>query len=196
MVIVCCNLLKFLANIIYSPLLPPPIPFMGNICDDYLGDCNQEPSKDEIIAIDESSNHEDDDVTKAEECFELPPIEAINLSVPIVVAIEETGVADQRQRMDRFKEISQMDFDENILHHSSLNSSLLDKPQYATFLQPRDMNVTKSLGIVEIGRMAQVKVDVDTKSKDTKAHTTLISASVPCKKNLNDDENDDNYKNR
>lgn len=142
---------------------------MGNTFIQQQNDCSAASSpsnennlitKVDAIAIEEADDYAED-VIKAEECFELPPIEPINLAVPIVLATESTGIHDQKQRFDRFREISQMDFDENILHHSSFNYSFLSSQMEEEESSIRrtttgDVTTSKSKGIVEIGRMCDL----------------------------------------
>lgn len=191
-------------------MLPPPIPLMGNHSNGLLDDCYREPLKEDIIMVEEPTtpldvHHDvDDDVIKAEECFELPPIEPINLSVPIVLATETHAghILEQRERYNRFQEISQMDFDDNILHHSSLNTSIgmsnnipleTRVPKESKEKEETTANQSKSLGIVEIGRMAHV----NDASNHNNSH--IITTSVPFRKIHKQDEQKDhcwNHENR
>ncbi|KNC24193.1 WD repeat-containing protein, partial [Lucilia cuprina] len=122
------------AKIIYNPSLPPPVPILGSsICGSFEAPVEYEP--------------EEQPVTNAEECFELPPIETLNLQIPIELAVESSK-AEQNRRLEVFKEISEMDFDDDILHHSGILNAR--KKRHKSRNSSRD-NQKQTGGIVEIG---------------------------------------------
>ncbi|XP_036345616.1 WD repeat-containing protein CG11141-like [Rhagoletis pomonella] len=102
-------------------------------------------------------------VGKADECYELPPVEALNLNVPIELAVESPR-AEQSRRLEIFNQISEMDFDQSILYHS-----LGGRKQRARWHSRDRDDITgtwsapkKSEGIVEIGRVVEPETGVDT----------------------------------
>ncbi|KAH8331737.1 hypothetical protein KR074_010628 [Drosophila pseudoananassae] len=110
-------------KVIFNPLMPPPIPVLGASHFSRL----ESPSEVEAEVA----------LQKAEECFELPAEEKLDLNVPIELAVE-SPLAQQNRRLEIFRRIGEMDFDPSIVH-SSRKSSGVNPP------------VTTSLGIVEIG---------------------------------------------
>ncbi|XP_065369566.1 WD repeat-containing protein CG11141 [Calliphora vicina] len=123
------------AKIIYNPSLPHPVPILGSsICGSFEAPVEYEP--------------EEQPITNAEECFELPPIEPLNLQIPIELAVESSK-AEQNRRLEVFKEISEMDFDDDILHHSGILMKNARKKRHKSRDSSRDNN--KQGGIVEIG---------------------------------------------
>uniref|UniRef100_A0A1I8N152 HPS5-like beta-propeller domain-containing protein n=1 Tax=Musca domestica TaxID=7370 RepID=A0A1I8N152_MUSDO len=148
-----------IAKIIYNPILPPPVPIMGSsICGTFEAPVEYEP--------------EDQPIINAEECFELPPIETLNLNIPIELAVESSK-AEQNRRLEVFKEISEMDFDEDILHHSgiSVKSSASHKKRRKSREGERK-KVTD--GIVEIGHIVEAEHG---KAMEYTAEATQMEAS-------------------
>ena len=94
------------ATIIFNPLHPPPLPLMGMI---------EQPIEFEA---------EDDYVLNAEECFELPPIEYLQLDIPIQTVLDSPGteqtklLIEKNRRIEVLNKISELDFEESILFHS------------------------------------------------------------------------------
>ncbi|XP_037951674.1 WD repeat-containing protein CG11141 [Teleopsis dalmanni] len=134
------------AKIIFNPLMPPPVPVLGSaICGTFESPVEYEPDEQSII--------------KAEECFELSPIEP-NKYIPIELAVESPR-AEQNRRLEIFNQISQMDFDQSILHHSGVFVNGRKKRK------SRDNSVpSKAEGIVEIGQVADVKLAQNEKADD------------------------------
>ncbi|XP_030559825.1 WD repeat-containing protein CG11141 [Drosophila novamexicana] len=90
-------------KVIFNPLLPPPLPMLGA----------SQYSKLEL----ESPIEPEATITSAEECFELPSIEKLDLNVPIELAVE-SPLAQQNRRLEIFRRIGEMDFEQSIVHTS------------------------------------------------------------------------------
>lgn len=116
------------AKIIFNPLLPPPVPVLG-------ASLFESPVEFEA---------EDEAITNAEECFELPPIEDINLDIPIELAVESPR-AEQSRRMEILNQIGEKEFEESILHHRGAHTSKKEE-------RTKKKKKPKSEGIVEIGQ--------------------------------------------
>ncbi|XP_073846527.1 WD repeat-containing protein CG11141 [Musca autumnalis] len=146
------------AKIIYNPSMPPPVPIMGSsICGTFEAPVEYEP--------------EDQPIINAEECFELPPIETLNLNIPIELAVESSK-AEQNRRLEVFKEISEMDFDDDILHHSGI---LLKTSTHKKRRKSRDGEKKRTAeGIVEIGHIVEAEHG---KSLEYTAEATQMEAS-------------------
>ncbi|XP_075166840.1 WD repeat-containing protein CG11141 [Haematobia irritans] len=151
------------SKIIYNPILPPPVPLLGSAYGSFEAPC--EPEEHQSVA---------------EECFELPPIETLDLDIPIELAVESSK-AEQNRRLEVFKEISEMDFDDHILHHSGiLVKSTTRKKRHKS----RENHKTE--GIVEIGHIVETDKD---KSLEYTTEATLMEASY-CGNNSNTDCNE------
>ncbi|XP_062137447.1 WD repeat-containing protein CG11141 [Drosophila sulfurigaster albostrigata] len=118
------------AKVIFNPMMPPPLPMMG--ASPY--------SKLEL----ESPVEMEPTLNSAEECFELPAIEKLDLNVPVELAVE-SPLTQQNRRLEIFQRIGEMDFDQSILHTSGTTSH-----------KKRKVSVGKQNavvgGIVEIGQ--------------------------------------------
>uniref|UniRef100_A0A1I8PQD9 WD repeat-containing protein CG11141 n=1 Tax=Stomoxys calcitrans TaxID=35570 RepID=A0A1I8PQD9_STOCA len=150
-----------IAKIIYNPTLPPPVPLLGSICGSFEAPAEYEPEEGQTV-------------TSAEECFELPPIEALNLNIPIELAVESSK-AEQNRRLEVFREISDMDFDDDILHHSGIVKPGTRKKRHKS----RE-NRHKAEGIVEIGHIVETDRD---KSLAYTSEATQMEASY-CNSNV------------
>lgn len=117
------------AKVIFNPLLPPPLPMLGG-------------SHYSILEL-ESPPEMEPTLHNAEECFELPPIEKLDLNVPIELAVE-SPLTQQNRRLEIFQRIGEMDFDESILHTSGTVNHKNRKVSLGK------QNATQG-GIVEIG---------------------------------------------
>ncbi|EDW00950.1 WD repeat-containing protein CG11141 [Drosophila grimshawi] len=114
------------ATVIFNPLLPPPLPMLGA---SYYSKLELESP----IELEPALNC-------AEECFEVPAIEKLDLNVPIELAVE-SPLAQQKRRLEIFQRIGEMDFEQSILHTSgTLNQ------------KKRSKQATATGGIVEIGQ--------------------------------------------
>lgn len=110
------------AKVIFNPLMPPPVPVLGS-------HLSQLESPIELQAEPVLQN--------AEECFELSPVEQLNLNVPIEIAVE-SPLTQQNRRLEIFRRIGEMDFEQSIVHTNRKTS--VGKPPEAS-----------GVGIVEIG---------------------------------------------
>lgn len=108
-------------------------------------------------------------VTNAEECFELPPIEPLSIDIPIELAVESSK-AHQNRRLEVFKEIGEMDFDDDILHHSGISTKKSRKNRH------KSQENNKAEGIVEIGHA--VVQDDNLASGYTKRKMEFTAAST------------------
>ncbi|CAD7012197.1 unnamed protein product [Ceratitis capitata] len=152
------------AKIIFNPSMPPPVPMLGATIAGAL----------ELPA--ESFEPPEQPLGKAEECFELPPVEVLNLNVPIELAVESPR-AEQNRRLEIFNQISEMDFDQSILYHSGITQSGGGRKKRSRHSQERENNAsssgssnqaaisTKSQGIVEIGRVVEPETELETTAK-------------------------------
>ncbi|XP_052841424.1 LOW QUALITY PROTEIN: WD repeat-containing protein CG11141 [Drosophila gunungcola] len=114
-------------KVIFNPLMPPPVPVLGSSHYSRLEspvELQPEPA-----------------LQSAEECFELSPVEQINLNAPIELAVE-SPLAHQNRRLEIFRRIGQMDFEQSIVHTSRKTS--VGKP-------PVPVPNESGAGIVEIG---------------------------------------------
>lgn len=142
--------------------MPPPVPLLGATIAGTL----DSPA--------ESFEPREQPVGKAEECFELPPVELLNLNVPIELAVESPR-AEQNRRLEIFNQISEMDFDQSILHHSGISQSggarkkrtrrSRDREHTAKISSNEAETPSKSQGIVEIGRVVEPETDLETSIK-------------------------------
>ncbi|XP_050324124.1 WD repeat-containing protein CG11141 [Bactrocera neohumeralis] len=150
------------AKIIFNPSMPPPVPLLGAS----IAGALDSPA--------ESFEPPEQPLGKAEECFELPPVELLNLNVPIELAVESPR-AEQNRRLEIFNQISEMDFDQSILHHSGISQSVGGRKKRSRRSRDRENALkssssevvapTKSQGIVEIGRVAEPETDLETPGK-------------------------------
>lgn len=117
-------------TVIFNPLLPPPLPMAGS----------SQYSKLDV----ESPVELEAGLNSAEECFELPPIEKLDLNVPIELAVE-SPLAQQNRRLEIFRRIGEMDFEQSIVYTSGTLGNKKRK------LPVGEQNVAAG-GIVEIGQ--------------------------------------------
>ncbi|KAH8348562.1 hypothetical protein KR084_008721 [Drosophila pseudotakahashii] len=108
-------------KVIFNPLMPPPVPVLGSY--------SQLESPVELQA--------EPVLQCAEECFELSPTEQVDLNVPIEMAVE-SPLVQQSRRLEIFRRIGQMDFEQSIVH-TSRKTSVGKSPE------------ANGSGIVEIG---------------------------------------------
>ncbi|XP_017002326.3 WD repeat-containing protein CG11141 [Drosophila takahashii] len=87
-------------KVIFNPLMPPPVPVLGS-------SYSQLESPVELQA--------EPVLQCAEECFELSPTEQVDLNVPIEMAVE-SPLVQQSRRLEIFRRIGQMDFEQSIVH--------------------------------------------------------------------------------
>lgn len=117
-------------KVIFNPLLPPPLPMQGG-------------SNYSVLEL-ESPPEMQPTLNSAEECFELPPIEKLDLNVPIELAVE-SPLTQQNRRVEIFQRIGEMDFDQAILHTSG---SVVHRKRKVS----QGKQTAASEGIVEIGQ--------------------------------------------
>ncbi|BFG03420.1 WD repeat-containing protein1 [Drosophila madeirensis] len=115
------------AKVIFNPLMPPPVPVLG------ASHYSQLESPLELQA---------EPLHSAEECFELPPVEKLDLNVPIELAVE-SPLAQQNRRLDIFRRIGEMDFEQSIVHTTGTTGTRKRKPSVG--------KQNSGLGVVEIG---------------------------------------------
>ncbi|KAH8373116.1 hypothetical protein KR009_012125 [Drosophila setifemur] len=115
------------AQVIFNPLMPPPVPVLG------ATNYSQLESPLEMQA--------EPTLQSAEECIELPAVQQLDLNVPIELAVE-SPLAQQNRRLEIFRRIGEMDFDQSIVH-TSKKSSVGNGPAGC------------GLGIVEIAQETQ-----------------------------------------
>ncbi|XP_017079362.1 WD repeat-containing protein CG11141 [Drosophila eugracilis] len=109
-------------KVIFNPLMPPPVPVLGS---SYYSQI-ESPVELQAEAV----------LQSAEECFELSPVEPdVNVSIEMAV---ESPLGHQDRRLEIFRRIGQMDFDQSIVHSTRKTS----------VCKPPEASVT---GIVEIG---------------------------------------------
>lgn len=91
---------------------------------------------------------EEEDVINAEECFELPPIEQIDLATPLRTSLSEHNLLRQdrlllehSKKAKIFEKINNLDYDSSILFNSGSKKKKTNKP-----------DTKKTSGIVEIGQ--------------------------------------------
>ncbi|XP_017049958.1 WD repeat-containing protein CG11141 [Drosophila ficusphila] len=114
-------------KVIFNPLMPPPVPVLGS------AHYSEVESPVELQA--------EPVLQSAQECFESPMEEQLNLNVPIELAVE-SPLAQQNRRLEIFRRIGQMDFEESIVHSS--RKTCEEKP-----------TASNASGIVEIGHETQ-----------------------------------------
>ncbi|KAH8304548.1 hypothetical protein KR059_011918 [Drosophila kikkawai] len=113
------------AKVIFNPLMPPPVPLMGLSSQSERLESPLELQAEPVLQ-------------GAEECFEVPPGEQLDLNVPIELAVE-SPLAQQNRRLEIFRRIGEMDFDQYIVHTSRKTCAEKAPP------------VSSGSGIVEIG---------------------------------------------
>ncbi|KAH8338724.1 hypothetical protein KR059_000422 [Drosophila kikkawai] len=113
------------AKVIFNPLMPPPVPLMGLSSQ---SERLESPLKLQAEPV----------LQGAEECFEVPPGEQLDLNVPIELAVE-SPLAPQNRRLEIFRRIGEMDFDKYIIHTSRKTCA------------EKAPAVSSGSGIVEIG---------------------------------------------
>ncbi len=132
-----------------------------------LTPCNTyEPSPVEFEA-------EEETVLNAEECFELPPIEQLQLKTPITTSLSEHDLLSQdkmllehSKKAEIFEKIGQLEFDSSILFKTGVKK------------KKSKTNKTVSEGIVEIGQQADLsEMNADGANKVETNRPCLLDAS-------------------
>ncbi|XP_055390393.1 WD repeat-containing protein CG11141 isoform X2 [Condylostylus longicornis] len=120
------------ATIIFNPLLPPPIPHMG-------------------IFEAPIEFTEDENIIGAEECFELPPMEPINLDIQIQTHINSPDtetkklVEENHKRIEILQKIGQEAFEKEILFQSAKKNKMISNQK------TKKSKLNNAEGIIEIG---------------------------------------------
>lgn len=120
----------------------------------------------QLALLNEPQEFHDADDNLAEECFELPPIEAIDLDIPIKTSLDEHDLLQQdklflehSRRVEVFEKINEVGFDDSILFKQSTS-----KKKFAGAKVKR----VEPSGIVEIGHLA-ASPEEHMKKKETKS---------------------------
>ncbi|EDW74602.1 uncharacterized protein Dwil_GK22008 [Drosophila willistoni] len=116
------------AQVIFNPLMPPPVPILGSSQYSNV----ESPLELQAEAV----------LNTAEECFELPPIEKLDLNVQIELAVE-SPLGQQNRRLEIFRRIGEMDFEQSIVHK---------KRKGSVTGRPKESSDISGTGIVEIGQ--------------------------------------------
>lgn len=118
---------------------------------------NQQQGPVEFVAAD--GKLEVDSVTHAEECFELPPIEILELDTPLHISYDEHDlpVQDQRflehsRKVEVFERINELQYDDSILFKPKAGGK---KSRKAHQTPQAKLKCAAPTGIVEIGRQAE-----------------------------------------
>lgn len=110
---------------------------------------------------------EEEDIINAEECFELPPIENIDLKTPLHTSMAEHNLLRQDQlllehskKAEIFEKINQLDYDDSILFHKNSGSSKGGDSSVSGVKRKKNKNKITTIstgtnGIVEIGQQAE-----------------------------------------
>lgn len=107
-------------------------------------------------SIDPNIEIQEETITQADECFELPPIEQIQLDIPLACRINEPGLLKEEKlllehsrKLEVFEKINTLDYDDSILFHTGT------KKKKKTSGHSSSSDDTRIDGVVEIGRQAE-----------------------------------------
>lgn len=117
-----------------------------------------------LTAVNESAEFRDgDENLLAEECFELPPIEAIHLNTPLKISLDEHDLLlqdklflEHSRRVEVFERINEVAYDDSILFKQSKTKKKSLVPQIKRYVPS---------GIVEIGQQAVLPEEQIKKTK-------------------------------
>lgn len=132
------SILLFIAKIIFNPLLPPPVPSRS------------------LFELPFEFEAEEEAVINAEECFELPPIQHIDLDIPIQAKPESPTskqnklLMEQSRRIEVFDRINEMEYEDSILYRSGANRRHKKDPSCSKGHSSKKKKAKS--GIVEIGQ--------------------------------------------
>lgn len=132
------SILLFIAKIIFNPLLPPPVPSRS------------------LFELPFEFEAEEEAVINAEECFELPPIQHIDLDIPIQAKPESPTskqnklLMEQSRRIEVFDRINEMEYEDSILYRSGANRRHKKDPSSSKGHSSKKKKAKS--GIVEIGQ--------------------------------------------
>lgn len=119
-----------------------------------------------LMSTDSNIEIQEETITQADECFELPPIENIRLDVPLDCRISEHNLLkedklllEHSRKLEVFEKINTLDYDDSILFQSGTKK----KKKASAVVGTTVNNVvtvdsgddTRCDGIVEIGRQAE-----------------------------------------
>lgn len=114
-------------------------------------------NNDNLMSNDSNIEIQEEMVTQADECFELPPIESIRLDVPLACRIgehhmlkEDKLLLEHSRKLEVFEKINTFDYDESILFQTGT------KKKKKTSVHSASSDDGKIDGIVEIGRQAEL----------------------------------------
>lgn len=118
---------------------------------------------------------EEETVLNAEECFELPPIEQLNLKTPITTSLSEHDLLSQdklllehSKKAEIYEKIGQLEFDSSILFKTGAKKKK----------SKEKANKTVSEGIVEIGQ--QAVLSAQSTVRDADEGITKVETNRPC----------------
>lgn len=117
---------------------------------------------------------EEETVLNAEECFELPPIEQLNLKTPITTSLSEHDLLSQdklflehSKKAEIFEKIGQLEFDSSILFKTGVKKK-----------KSKEKSTKRvSEGIVEIGQQAVFSEDSTVRDADG---ANKVETNRPC----------------
>ncbi|XP_055320315.1 WD repeat-containing protein CG11141 [Sitodiplosis mosellana] len=135
-------------SIVRISIVPDGLGLAGST--QYVSSNNNNMMNDSNIEIQEET------VTQADECFELPPIETIHLNVPLACRIgehqllkEDKLLLEHSKKLQVFEKINTLDYDESILFQTGT------KKKKKTSVHSTSSDEAKIDGVVEIGRQAE-----------------------------------------
>lgn len=114
-----------------------------------------------LMLNDSNIEIQEETVTQADECFELPPIENIRLDVPLACRIgehhmlkEDKLLLEHSKKLEVFEKINTLDYDESILFQSGTKKK--KKTSVHSMASSDDVKID---GVIEIGRQAEFFTD-------------------------------------
>lgn len=115
------------------------------------------PSNNQNLLMNDSNIEiQEETITQADECFELPPIENIRLDIPLACRIgehhllkEDKLLLEHSKKLQVFEKINTLDYDESILFQTGT------KKKKKTSVNSASSDEAKIDGVVEIGRQAE-----------------------------------------
>ncbi|XP_031622315.1 WD repeat-containing protein CG11141 isoform X2 [Contarinia nasturtii] len=116
------------------------------------------PSNNENLMLNDSNIEiQEETITQADECFELPPIENIQLDVPLACRIgehqmlkEDKLLLEHSKKLEIFEKINTLDYDESILFQKGTKKKKKVSSDSITNDETKKVD-----GVVEIGRKAE-----------------------------------------
>lgn len=109
-----------------------------------------------LMLSDPNIEIQEETVTQADECFELPPIENIRLDIPLSCRIgehhllkEDKLLLEHSRKLEVFEKINTLDYDDSILFHTGT------KKKKKTSAHSSSSDEARIDGVVEIGRQAE-----------------------------------------